>query len=111
MRRPTQAVRLAPGEQSRVLALDAPSAPEPANVGAALAWTGTVFASGDTAGSLASLLSRLFDVPVTVSPALAAEGVSDGEYGADGLRDALDKLAATLGARVEADGDGFRVVE
>ncbi len=107
---PDQAVHLAPGEQSRVLALDAPSTPEPANVGAALAWTGTVFARGETVGFVAERLGRQFDASVAVDPVLASEEVS-GEFGGDGLRDALDKLAAALGARVEADGTGFRVVE
>ena len=108
---PDAAVRLAPGQRSRVLALDAPSAPENADLDAALSWAGTVYAEDLTLGALATKLSRAYEVPVAIAPALADEPVSNGDYGADGLRDALDKLAATLGARVEADGPGFRVVE
>ena len=107
---PDEAVRLEPGERSRVLALDAPSAPEPVHVGDALAWTGTVFARGEPARSVAERLASRFDAPVTVDPGLGAEQVS-GEFGGDGLRDAVDKLAQALGARVEAEGTGFRVVE
>ena len=106
---PDAAVRLAPGERSRVLALDAPTAPEAADLGA-LAWTGTVFSRELTAGEIARRLGVTFDTPVTVAPSLAGEAVS-GEFGADGLEDALSKLALVLGARVEADGAGFRIVE
>lgn len=113
---PDEAVRLAPGEISRVLALDAPSAPEPANVGAALAWTGTVFAPrGETVGFVVEQLGRRFGASVTVDSALAGEVVV-GEFGGDDLRGALDQLAmalrgADLDARVVEDGTGFRVVE
>jgi ferric-dicitrate binding protein FerR (iron transport regulator) len=107
---PDLAVRLRPGERASVLALDAPSAPRRADLDAALAWTGTVFAQGETAGVVADRLARAFDTPVAVAPALAGEPVA-GEFGGDGLRDALDKLALALGGRVEAAGDGFRVVE
>lgn len=108
---PDAAVRLAPGEQSRVLALDAPSAPAPADLDAALAWSGTVYAQDLTLGELAQKLSQLYETPVAVDAALADEPVSNGDYGGDGLRDALDKLAATFGARIEAEGPGFRVAE
>ncbi|WP_420454555.1 FecR family protein [Rubrivirga sp.] len=107
---PDAAVRLAPGERSRVLALDAPTTPEPADLGT-LAWTGSVFARDLTLGEVARQLAERFDTPVAVAPALDGERVSDGEYGADGLRDALDKLALALGAHVEAEGGGFRIVE
>ena len=63
-----------------------------------------------TAGEIARRLGVTFDTPVTVDPSLAGEAVS-GEFGADGLEDALSKLALVLGARVEADGAGFRIVE
>ena len=92
-----------------MLALDAPTAPEAADLGA-LAWTGTVFSRELTAGEIARRLGVTFDTPVTVDPSLAGEAVS-GEFGADGLEDALSKLALVLGARVEADGAGFRIVE
>ena len=105
---PDAAVRLAPGERSTVLALDAPSTPQAADLGA-LDWTGTVFARALTLGTLAERLSRVHGVPVAVDAGLAGEPVSDGEYGADGLRDALDKLALALDARLAMEGQGFRL--
>ena len=104
---------LAPGERSAVLALDAPSAPERADLGA-LDWTGTVFARGLTVGELAARLARQFDETVAVDPTLAGEPISDGEYGADGLRDALDKVVLSVkqvvpSARLVMEGNGFRL--
>ena len=113
---PSLAVRLAPGERASVLALDAPSAPERADVDAALAWVPTlsVVARGETAGAVAAELSRQSGATVTVDPALAGEEVS-GPFGSDGLRDAAEALAralsgAGLDARVEAADGGFRIV-
>ncbi len=105
---PEAAVTLAPGERSAVLALDAPSAPEPADL-RALDWTGTVFARDLTVGELAARLARQWGEAVAVDPALASEKISDGEYGADGLRDALGKIAGAMGGRVVAEGGGFRL--
>ena len=105
---PAAAVTLAPGERSTVLALDAPSAPEPADLGA-LDWTGTVFARDLTVGELAARLARQFDEAIVVDPALANEGISDGEYGAHGLREALDLIAQTMSGRVAMEGNGFRL--
>ncbi len=108
---PAAAVTLAPGQRTTVLALDAPSAPARADLGS-LAWTGVVFATDQTAGEIARQLSARFDTGVSVAPSLASEVIGgNSEFGADGLADALDKLARTLGARVEADGRGFRIVE
>ncbi len=105
---PGAAVTLAPGQRSTVLALDAPSPPEPADLGA-LDWSGTVFARDLTLGELAERLSRQSGTPVVVAPSLAGLKVADEEYGADGLRDALDKLAMTFGARLQMEGSGFRL--
>ncbi|WP_412060191.1 FecR family protein [Rubrivirga sp. IMCC45206] len=108
---PAAAVTLAPGQRTTVLALDAPSAPARADLGA-LAWTGVVFATDQTAGEIARQLSARFDVPVSVAPTLASVVIGGtAEFGREGLRDAVDKLALSLGARVEADGRGFRIVE
>ena len=105
---PDAAVTLRPGQRSAVLALDPPSAPEPADLGA-LDWSGTVFARDLTLGQLAERLSRQSGTPVVVAPELAGLRVADGEYGADGLRDALDKLAMTFEARLSMEGSGFRL--
>ncbi len=105
---PDAAVTLAPGQRSTVLALDPPSAPEPADLGT-LDWSGTVFARDLTLGELAERLSRQSGTPIVVAPALADVSVSDGEYGANGLRDALDKLALALDAQLSMEGSGFRL--
>ena len=79
----------------------------PADLGTALAWTGT--AARDTpAAVVAERLGWRFGVPVTVDPALADERVN-GEFGGDGLEDAVRLLAASLDARAVPDGDGFRI--
>jgi len=106
---PEKAVRLAPGQTSTVLALDAPTAPAPANL-AAIDWTDAVFARGMLAAEVARQLSARFETPVALDAALGAEPVV-GEFGADGLDDALAKLALALGGTVEADGPGFRITE
>ena len=108
---PDAAVRLAPGQRSRVLALDAPTAPEPVDV-AVIDWTDAVFvADGATAGEIVRRLAARFGASVTVDPGLADEPMSNVEYGADGLEDALDKLALALGADVLGEGDGYRIAE
>ena len=108
---PEAAVRLAPGQRSRVLALDAPTAPEPVDV-AVIDWTDALFvADGATAGEIVRRLAARFGATVTIDPGLAAEPMSRVEYGADGLEDALDKLALALGADVLGEGDGYRIAE
>jgi ferric-dicitrate binding protein FerR (iron transport regulator) len=109
--RPDVAVLLAPGQQSRVVALDAPTAPASADLGAALGWTGGVFAREDAARTVARRIGERFGVEVSVAPALAGEPVSGEFSGADGAADALGKLALTLGARVERTPGGYRIVE
>ena len=107
---PGAAVRLGPGQRSRVLALDAPSEPAPADLGA-IDFAGSVFvADGTAAGEIARRLAARFGVQVAVDGALASEPMSRGEYGADGLGAALAVLAGALDGRVVAEGDGFRIV-
>ena len=109
--RPDAAVRLAPGTGSRVVNLDAPSAPAAADVAEALALVPDVDVRDTRADEVARLLAERYGVDVTVAPALAGERVS-GTF-ADGAPDAVAKLALALGARVErttADGrDAYRV--
>ena len=109
--KPDQAVTLAPGQASRVLALDAPSAPARADLGA-IAVSRTVFvAEGTPVGEIARRLSERFDTAVEVDPELATEPMNAGEYGGDGLKDALDKLALALGADVLGDAAGYRIAQ
>ena len=100
---PDAAVRLAPGQQSRLVNLDAPDAPSRADLAVALAWTGDVSARDETAAAVARRIGERFGVAVTVDPALADEHVSGTFGGPDGARDALTKLALTLGTTVHAD--------
>lgn len=105
---PEAAVRLVPGQRSRVVALDPPSTPERADLGAALdPFDATV--AGQTAEVLAGLIGDRFGVPVAVDPALAQERLSVLPSG-DTAEEALAALALALDARVEAAGDGFRLV-
>ena len=106
---PAAAVRLAPGERSEVLALDAPSAPQRTDLGAALAWVGAD-ARYRTVAQMAERIGWTFGTTVTVDPALAGEEVPNALLSGDDLRGAVDHLADALGARVEADGDGYRIV-
>lgn len=105
---PDRAVRLAPGQQSRVRALDAPSEPEAVDV-AALAWEGPEFERYITAGEVVRQLGAAFDVSVAIDSVLADEQVSVFDYRSLGIDSALDVLADAIGATVEAEGEGFRV--
>lgn len=108
--KPDAAVRLEPGQQSRVLALDAPSAPAPADLGAALEWTGDVFARAEPAARVAERLATRFGQTVTLAPGLRDERISGRFRGAEGLEPALEALAQALGARVEPAPGGYRLV-
>ncbi|MFN3595739.1 MAG: FecR family protein [Rubricoccaceae bacterium] len=108
--RPAEAVRLAPGQQSRVLALDRPVPPAPADIGSALEWTGDVFARAEPAGRVAERLGARFGRPVSVAPDLRGEPVSGRFRAGDGLEPAVEALAQALGARAERAGNGFRLV-
>jgi ferric-dicitrate binding protein FerR (iron transport regulator) len=107
-----EAVELEPGQRSRVVALDAPSAPAPADLDAALDWTGDLFVRAEPLGAVAARLAAAFGVPVEVDPALAGETVSATRFEREaGLEAALQELALSLGARVEAGpGGGYRIV-
>ena len=105
------AVHLAPGQRSRVVALDAPEAPAPADLNAALGWTGDLFVREEPVGRLAASLAAAFRVPVEVDPTLVGETVSATRFEREvGLEAALEELALSLGARVEAlPGGGYRL--
>ena len=105
------AVRLEPGQRSRVLALDAPSEPVRADLEAALAWTGNVFVPSESLARMALRLSEAFEVDIAVDPALAEEELSATHFEREaGARAALDELALALGARVvERPDGGFRI--
>jgi ferric-dicitrate binding protein FerR (iron transport regulator) len=104
-------VALAPGQRSRVVALDAPTAPAPADLDAALDWTGDLFVRAEPLGAVAARLSATFGVRVEVDPALAGETVSATRFEREaGVEAALQELALSLGARVVAlPAGGYRI--
>lgn len=104
------AVRLAPGQGSRVVALQSPTPPAAADLGEALAWAGDVVVRDEPARTVAARLSGLFGTEITVDDALAAERVSASFRLADGPGAAVEALALALGGRVEATGRGRRIV-
>ena len=105
-------VELAPGQRSRVVALDAPAAPAAADLDAALGWTGDLFVRAEPLSAVAARLSEAFGVPVDVDPALAGEMVSATRFEREaGLAAVLEELALTLGARIEGQpGGGYRLL-
>ena len=105
-----QAVELAPGQSSRVVALIAPTSPVAADRGAALAFLPDVAVRDAPARDVAERLAERFGVAVEVDAALAAERVSARFRTADGPEAAVLALALALGGRVEAAGDTLRVV-
>lgn len=105
-----RAVELAPGQSSRVVALDAPTVPTAADRGAALAFLPDVAVRDMPARDVARRLAERFGVAVDVDPALAAETVSARFRSADGPEAAVRALALALGGRVETTGDTLRVV-
>ncbi|NNF58506.1 MAG: FecR domain-containing protein [Rhodothermaceae bacterium] len=104
-------VRLEPGQRSRVLALEAPSAPARADLDAALDWTGDVFVPSESLARMALRLSEAFAVDIEVDPTLADEELSATHFEREaGARAALDELALALSARVaELPEGGFRI--
>ncbi len=109
---PEAAVRLAPGETSRIRNLDEPAAPTPADVAAALAWTGDVTARDEPARSVAARIGERFGALLEVAPALAGERVSGTFSGS--AAESADLLARAIGAtvrRLPAVGgrDAFRI--
>jgi len=108
-RQPDTAVLLQPGESSRVLAADAPSAPEPTDRADVLAWTGTVPTSGP-AGAVAERIGIQFGVVVDLDDALAGELVSGRFDEETTAYEALRVLALALGADLNSsDSTAYRL--
>ena len=108
-RQPDAAVRLQPGESSRVLAADAPSAPAPTDRADVLAWTGSVPTSGP-AGAVAERIGTQFGVSVAVEDALAGELVSGRFDEETTAYEALRVLALALGADLNSsDSTAYRL--
>ena len=106
---PEKSVTLAPGEATRILALDAPSAPAPADVAADLAWTGTLYARELSAAEVARRIAQATGARVEVDAELAGEPVSGSFHTDEGAEPALRTLALALGADLLRTADGFRL--
>lgn len=102
-------VTLAPGEWSRVLQGQAPAEPEPVNLAEELAWTGLLIFRETSAGEIAERLAAAYDVSISVDSALEEEPVTGTFEQEQPIEEILGALAATLGAEVERDGNGFRL--
>lgn len=108
-RQPDAAVRLQPGESSRVLAADAPSDPAPTAQANALAWTGTVPTSGP-AGAVAERIGIQFGVSVEMDDALMGELVAGRFDQETSASEALRVLALALGADLNTtDSTAYRL--
>lgn len=108
---PEAAVRLEPGQRARVRTGAPPSAPEPADVAEALAWTGTWYFRATPLGDIAERLAAHYGVEVRVPPALADERVTGAFEQRAPLEQTLQTLAAALGVSVEGDAaSGYRFV-
>mgnify|MGYP002760425139 CR=1 FL=1 len=104
-------VVLRPGQRSLVRRGQAPAAPAPADLTAALAWSGLfVFRSTPTA-TIAQRLQQHYGGTIRVAPALADEPVTGTFDREQSVRQVLVPLAQTLGAEVRREGeDVYRLV-
>ncbi|HLA63078.1 MAG TPA: FecR domain-containing protein [Rhodothermales bacterium] len=107
-------VTLAPGQGARVEAGEDPTSAAPADLDAALAWTGDLYFTGaEPLGTIAARLASAFDTPISVDPVLATQPVTvTGFARADGVEPALRALALAVGGRVEGAADGgYEIVQ
>ncbi|HCR49617.1 MAG TPA: hypothetical protein DIW24_08310 [Bacteroidetes bacterium] len=89
-------VRLAPGETSRVDGQNEPSAPQKADFGQALEWTGKFFFRGTSVWDAAIQLEKAYNVNIQVADRLNLETI-EGTFGRDEkLGDILNKMALAL---------------
>lgn len=107
---PAQAVRLEPGQRSRVLGAEAPSAPERTDVAASLAWTGTWYFLSTPLEEVAQRFSAHYGVPVEVAPELRQLRYGGATSASAPVGEAMQLLEAALGVRAEREGAGYRIV-
>jgi ferric-dicitrate binding protein FerR (iron transport regulator) len=104
-------VVLGPGERSLVRRGHAPSAPSPANLTNALAWSGLFVFRSAPVSAIAEQLREHYDVSIAVAPTLADEPVTGTLDRDQSVAQVLTTLARTLGAEVRTDGqDAYRLV-
>ncbi len=102
-------VALAPGQASTVAALNAPTAPAAADLGAALAFLPDIELRDVAAREAARLIGERFGIAVEVDDALAAEPVSAQLRMADGPENAARALALALGGHVAGTPEALRI--
>jgi ferric-dicitrate binding protein FerR (iron transport regulator) len=106
----SDAVVLSPGQHSRVIRGEAPSAPQSVDVASALAWSGLFVFRATPVETIADRLRTFYDAPIAVDESLQDEPVT-GTFDQDQpVEQILAALAATLGASVEgSEAEGYRL--
>ena len=108
---PEAAVRLEPGQRSRVVGGQAPEAPVRLDVAEALAWTGTWYFQATPLQEIAARLAAHYGVGIAVAPRLASDRVTGPFSSEVPVEETLQTLALALDARVEGSAaSGFRLV-
>lgn len=108
---PDAAVRLEPGQRSRVVGGQDPEPPTRADVTGALAWTGTWHFQATPLADIADHLAAHYGVAIDVTPGLAGDRVTGPFSSEEPVEETLRTLALALDARVEGDASsGFRLV-
>ena len=108
---PEAAVRLEPGQRSRVVGGQDPEAPTRADVTDVLAWTGTWHFQATPLADIVERLAAHYGVAIEAAAGLAGDRVT-GPFSSDvSVEETLRTLALALDARVEGDAAaGFRLV-
>lgn len=104
-----EAVVLTPGERSTVRRGHAPSPPAPADLTAALDWTGLFVFRSTPAQDIAQRLSDYYDVSIAVAPALADEAITGTFDRNQSASQVVETIARTLGADAYTEGDTYRL--
>lgn len=108
---PDAAVRLEPGQRSRVVGAQDPEPPSRTDVAETLAWTGTWYFQATPLRDIAERLAAHYGVGIEAAPELAAERVTGPFSSEASVEETLRALALALDARVEGSAtSGFRIV-
>lgn len=106
-----ESVVLEPGQRSRVTRGTAPAAPAPADLTAALDWTGLFVFRSVPLDTIAEHLQARYDAQVAVAAPLRRDTVTGTFDRQQPVEEVLNTLAATLGAEVREEGDNrYRLV-
>lgn len=106
-----EGIVLEPGQRSWVAQNEAPAAPTPVDLTAALDWTDLFVFRSTPLDTIVDRLEQRYDVQLAVAPSLADETVTGTFERGQPVEEVLETLAATLGATVQQDGDAqYRLV-